>query len=90
MRVCGVFDDPYSPKALASYVFEGSLHETTWGRDGVRSRSLWLILLLKEILCRDLGTETSYRDLVQGSCQEVSYRDLAKRALIESLYRDIA
>ena len=56
MRVCGVFDDPYSPKALASYVFDGSLHET-WGRDGVRSRSLWLILLLKEILCRDLGTE---------------------------------
>ena len=62
-----------------------------------------LILMVKEILRRDLDrevssrelahrscTECSYRDLLQRSCQEASYRALARRAPIGSLYRDLA
>ena len=56
---------------------------------------------LMEILFRDLAKrplveicterESSYRDLVQRSCQETSCRDLyTERALIEILFRDLA
>ena len=45
----------------------------------VRSLSLW-----KEILCRDLDTEVSSRELAQRSCTESSYRDLVQRSLQES------
>ena len=33
-----------------------------------RSRSVELILIVKEILCRDLDKEVVYRELVQRSC----------------------
>ena len=36
---------------------------------------------LLEILCRCLGQDTSYGDLVQGHCIEICRRDLAKRSL---------
>ena len=70
---------------------------------GVRSLSLWCgdHLMVKELLCRDLGKEVSYieslrRDLVQKTFLEILYIDLAKRSLTEilpkelsqSLYRD--
>jgi hypothetical protein len=68
--------------------------------DRSRCGTVLLSLIVKQILCRDLAKEVSYRelaqrsctkssfrDLVQRYCQEVSYRDLGKRALIKSLYR---
>ena len=68
--------------------------------DRSRCGTVLVSLIVKEILCRDLAKEVSYkelaqrsctkssfRDLVQRYCQEVSYRDLGKRALIKSLYR---
>ena len=45
-----------------------------------------LILLLKDILCRDLGKKVFYRELVQRSC----HRDLLERSCKETTCRDLA
>ena len=46
--------------------------------------SFWFMLMVKEILCRDLG------ELAQRSCTESSFRNFVQRALLWSLYRDLA
>ena len=44
-----------------------------------------LILLLEDILCRDLGKKVFYRELVQRSC----HRDLLERSCKETTCRDL-
>ena len=48
-----------------------------------------LILVVKEILRRDLDKEVFCRELAQRSCHEASYGDLVQREVIEILYRDL-
>ena len=49
-----------------------------------------LIFMVKEILCRDLGKEVSYRELAQRSCTESFFRGLLQRSYQEISCRDLA
>ena len=73
----------------------GDLSRNPLGTLGVSDRSSCgavLILLLKEILCRDLGKEVFYRELAQRSCHgdlvKILYKDLLQRSCTEILLRD--
>ena len=66
---------------------------TPLGTLGVSDRSRCgtvLILMLKEILRRDLDKEVSYRELAQRSCTESSYRDLVKGSCRNLATRSLA
>ena len=49
-----------------------------------------LIFIVKEILCRDLGTEVSSGELAQRSCTESSYGDLVITQLLSRDVLDLA
>jgi len=62
------------------------------GALGLSDRSCYgavLMLMVKEILCRDLDKEVFYRELVQRSCRAMSCRDLVQRSCQETSSRDL-
>ena len=62
------------------------------GALGLSDRSCYgavLMLMVKEILRRDLDKEVFYRELVQRSCRAMSCRDLVQRSCQETSSRDL-